>query len=93
MYSLVVAIHIFVSLFLIIVVLLQTGKGASIGAVFGSGSSHTLFGSAGPTSFLAKLTAICAVIFMVTSIYLAYFTVPGRESTIVNTIERQIPKK
>ncbi len=87
MYSLVVAIHVFVSIFLILVVLLQTGKGASIGAVFGSGSSHTLFGSAGPTSFLAKLTAVCAVIFMVTSMYLAYFTVPRTTSTIVNQME------
>ena len=93
MYSVVVIIHIFVSLFLIVVVLLQTGKGASIGAVFGSGSSHTLFGSAGPTSFLAKLTAICAVIFMVTSMYLAYFAVPRTGSTVVNEIEAHTQKR
>src|SRR3989304_5686490 len=74
MYTLIVILHIIVSLALILIILLQTGKGADIGAVFGGGSSQTLFGSSGPTSFLSKLTAAAAVIFMITSLFLAYFS-------------------
>ena len=72
MYTAVIILHILVSIFLVIVVLLQAGKGASIGASFGGSSSQTLFGSAGPATFLSKITAGCAVIFMVTSLYLTY---------------------
>jgi len=74
MYTLVVILHIVVSVALILIILLQTGKGADIGAVFGGGSSQTLFGSSGPTSFLSKMTAAAAVIFMLTSLFLAYFS-------------------
>ena len=74
MYTLIVVLHIAVSLALILIILLQTGKGADIGAVFGGGSSQTLFGSSGPTSFLGKITGAAAVIFMLTSLFLAYFS-------------------
>ena len=60
----VIVIHIIVSLALICIVLLQHGKGAGIGAAFG-GSSQTVFGSTGAAPFLAKLTAVAAVLFMV----------------------------
>lgn len=72
-YPIVVTIHVLVSIALILIILLQTGKGADIGAVFGGGSSNTLFGSSGPTSFLSKLTAGAAIVFMFTSLFLAYF--------------------
>jgi preprotein translocase subunit SecG len=65
-------VHILVCFLLIMIVLLQTGKGADIGAAFGGGSSQTLFGSAGPAGFFTKITTAVAVIFMVTSIGLAY---------------------
>ena len=78
MHTLIIIVHIIVSLALILIILLQTGKGADIGAVFGGGSSQTLFGSSGPTSFLSKLTAGAAVVFMLTSLYLAY---SGRRPT------------
>jgi preprotein translocase subunit SecG len=65
-------VHITVCILLILIVLLQTGKGADIGAAFGGGSSQTLFGSAGPAGFFTKITTGVAVIFMVTSIGLAY---------------------
>ena len=74
MYTLIVILHVIVSVALILVILLQTGKGSDIGAVFGGGSSQTLFGSTGPTSFLSKLTAGAAIIFMLTSLFLAYFS-------------------
>ena len=83
MYTLIVILHIIVSLALILIILLQTGKGADIGAVFGGGSSQTLFGSSGPTSFLSKLTAAAAVIFMITSLFLAYFSGSRPASSIM----------
>lgn len=69
---LLVIIHIIVSVFLIGVVLLQRGKGADMGASFGSTSSQTVFGSRGPGNFLSKLTTIAAVIFILTSFSLAF---------------------
>jgi preprotein translocase subunit SecG len=69
-------IHIMVSLFLIAVVLLQSGKGAEMGAAFG-GSSQTLFGSRGAATFLSKMTTISAIVFMVTSLLLAVVTTKG----------------
>ncbi|MEK6584023.1 MAG: preprotein translocase subunit SecG [Nitrospirota bacterium] len=69
---LLVIIHIIVSIFLIGVVLLQRGKGANMGASFGSTSSQTVFGSRGPGNFMSKLTTIAAVIFILTSFSLAF---------------------
>ncbi len=57
---------------LIMIVLLQTGKGTDMGAAFGGGSSQALFGSTGASTFLSKATAIAAVMFMLTSLCLAY---------------------
>jgi preprotein translocase subunit SecG len=65
------AIHVLACLFLIAVVLLQTGKGADMGAVFGGGS-QTLFGSGGAGNFLTRLTTGTAIAFMVTSLILTY---------------------
>ena len=65
-------LHVMVCLVLVIVVLLQHGKGADIGAVFGGGASSTVFGSRGAGNFLTKLTTASALIFMVTSLSLAY---------------------
>lgn len=64
-------IHVVACFFLIIVVLLQTGKGADMGAVFG-GSSQTVFGSGGAGNLLTRLTTYTAVIFMVTSLFLTW---------------------
>ena len=64
-------LHVLACLFLIVVVLLQTGKGADMGAVFGGGS-QTLFGSSGAGNFLTKLTTGTAILFMVTSLILTY---------------------
>jgi len=65
------AIHVLACFFLIVVVLLQTGKGADMGAVFGGGS-QTLFGSSGAGNFLTKLTTGTAIAFMATSLILTY---------------------
>lgn len=70
-------LHITVAVFLILVVLLQTGKGAEMGAAFG-GASQTLFGGGGPAGFMAKLTTSAAVLFMITSLSLAYVSSGSR---------------
>ncbi len=69
--TIIVLIHILVCFALILIVLLQAGKGAEMGAAFG-GASQTLFGSAGAMGFLSKLTAVAAAIFMVTSLLLTF---------------------
>ncbi len=67
-----VVLHIIVCLALIMIVLLQTGKGADMGAAFGGGASQTLFGATGASTFLSKMTTAAAILFMVTSLTLAY---------------------
>ena len=71
---LLIIIHILVCIALIMIVLLQTGKGADMGAAFGGGSSQTLFGSTGASTFLSKATTGAAILFMVTSLTLAYLS-------------------
>jgi preprotein translocase subunit SecG len=73
MLTAVAIIHVLVSVALIFIVLLQTGRGSEIGAAFGSGASQTLFGSSGTSGFMTKVTTAAVVIFMVTSLALAYF--------------------
>jgi preprotein translocase subunit SecG len=68
------SVHIIVSIALIIIVLLQAGKGADLGATFGTGASQSLFGAGGGGSFLGKLTATAAIIFMITCLSLAYLS-------------------
>ena len=63
------AVHLLLCVLLILVILLQVGKGADMGAVFG-GSSQTVFGTTGGTTFLTKLTVILAVLFVCSSVYL-----------------------
>src|SRR5512139_3910968 len=87
---LLVIIHVIVCVALIMIVLLQTGKGADIGAAFGGGSSQTLFGSAGPGGFLTKITTGVAIIFMVTSIGLAYMY---SHRTGTSTIKETQPRR
>jgi preprotein translocase subunit SecG len=86
-------IHVIACIVLILVVLLQAGKGASMGAAFG-GSSQTVFGSSGPGTFLGKVTSAIAIIFMVTSLILSYLAV-HKGSSLLNATpqrtERKIP--
>jgi len=78
-------IHILACFFLIVVVLLQTGKGADMGAVFGGGS-QTLFGSGGAGNFLTRLTTATAIIFMVTSLILTYGQTPSSTSRLLEKL-------
>jgi len=79
MISIVVALHITVCILLILIVLLQSGKGAEMGVSLGGGAGQTLFGATGPATLLTKVTTVVAVIFMVTSLTLAYMS--GHQST------------
>ena len=72
MYQLILMIHVIIAMVLIGLVLIQHGKGADIGAAFGSGASNTLFGSQGTGSFLFKLTGGLALTFFATSLVLSY---------------------
>src|SRR5919112_969828 len=78
-------VHVIVCIGLILVVLLQTGKGAEIGAVFGGGSSSTIFGSSGAGNFLTKLTTAMAIVFMITSLTLGYFAGQRPSATIFDS--------
>ncbi|MDM8518273.1 preprotein translocase subunit SecG [Desulfobacterales bacterium HSG16] len=69
-----IVLHIIVCIALILIVLLQTGKGAEMGAAFGGGGGQALFGSSGATTFLSKATTMAAILFMITSLGLAYLT-------------------
>ena len=78
-------IHVVACLFLIVVVLLQTGKGADMGAVFGGGS-QTLFGSGGAGNFLTRLTTGTAIAFMITSLILTYGASRTPTSRLLNRL-------
>jgi len=77
--TIILVIHIFTTIALITLVMLQTGKGAEAGAAFGGGASSTVFGSHGAGSFLTRSTAILATVFFITSLSLAYLS--GRVTT------------
>jgi preprotein translocase subunit SecG len=85
--TIIVTVHVLVCIALILIVLLQAGKGAEMGAAFG-GASQTIFGSAGAMGFLTKLTTVAAIIFMITSLLLT-FSSTKRASTIMK--ERPAP--
>jgi len=87
MQIIVILFHVLACLGLIMIVLLQRGKGADLGAAFG-GSSQTVFGSQGAGGFLTKLTTVVAVLFMFTSLGLAYLSSHGSQATVMGGTEQ-----
>jgi len=87
MQLIIIAVHLLVCIALILIVLLQRGKGANMGAVFG-GSSQAVFGGAGATSFLHKVTVAAAIIFMLTSLGLAFLFGKGKTSSIMKGVSQ-----
>ncbi|VAX09955.1 Protein translocase membrane subunit SecG [hydrothermal vent metagenome] len=79
MQTILVAVHLLLSIGLIGLVLIQHGKGADAGAAFGSGSSSTVFGAQGAGTFLSRTTAVLATLFFITSMALAYYAMQGTE--------------
>jgi preprotein translocase subunit SecG len=82
--SVVIAIHIVVCIVLVVIILLQQGKGADVGAVFG-GSSSTVFGASGAGNALTKATWALATAFFATSIFLAYASTQRVTGSIFNS--------
>jgi preprotein translocase subunit SecG len=78
-----IILHVVVCIALIMIVLLQTGKGADMGAAFGGGGSNTLFGATGASTFLGKLTTAAAIVFMLTSLALAYMAANRTSSSVL----------
>lgn len=85
--TLILVIHVIVCVTLVLMILLQSGKGADIGAVFGGGSSTTVFGAAGAATFLSKVTIVAAITFMCTSIILTYFS--GKSAKVQESLITQ----
>jgi len=90
MENLLTIVHVIVCLFLVGIVLLQHGKGADIGATFG-GSSQSLFGTEGPLPLLNKITTAIAVIFMLTSVTLAYMSSQTSKSSVMSGVSVSQP--
>ncbi len=85
MQTFIITIFILVSIALIVVVLLQSGKGADIGAVFGGAGGQALFGSSGPVDFLNKATWVLAIIFMILALTIGYFGFKSPQKSIMDT--------
>ena len=90
LYSVLVVLHIFMSVFLIIVVLLQAGKGAGLAGLFGSGVDN-VFGGQGVDKPLSIFTTICAALFMVTCLSLSYMSRSGVSSSVTDKLPANMP--
>jgi preprotein translocase subunit SecG len=82
-------VHVFVCLFLMLVVLLQQGKGGGMGAAFGGGATQQVFGGRGAGNILTRATAVCAATFMLTSVTLAYVASAGDRDLKAHIVEEQ----
>ena len=81
LFSLALTLHVLAAVGIVGLVLVQHGKGADMGATFGSGASGSLFGAAGSANFLSRTTAVLAVVFFLTSLSLAYFASNAPKTT------------
>ena len=93
--TLILTVHVLVALGIIFLVLLQHGKGADMGAAFGSGSSGSLFGATGSANFLSRTTAALAVVFFLTSLGLAYLATnkPKTGGGVLDAVKTQPAEK
>ena len=92
LYYAITTLHVIVCVILVLVVLLQSGKGADLAGAFGGGATQTAFGSRGPASFLSKMTTIAAVLFMITSIGLSMITNKTEAKSVLETTKQQSAK-
>ena len=88
MTTILIVVHVIVCFFLICIVLLQHGKGADVGASFG-GSNQSLFGTEGPLPLLNKITTFAAIVFMGTSIALAYLSAHKTSGSVMTELKAQ----
>mgnify|MGYP001811836264 CR=1 FL=1 len=88
MESILVVVHLFLAIGLVALILIQHGKGADMGAAFGSGASASVFGARGASNFLSRTTGILAALFFATSLALAYFAMQSREpATLMEDVQ------
>lgn len=90
METLVWVAHVVLAATLVVLVLLQQGKGADMGAAFGSGSAGSLFGSSGSATFLSRMTSFTAAMFFITSMSLTYFSANQTDSDSVMSLIQEI---
>ena len=90
MHTVIIILHVICTLFLILVILLQTGKGAAMGSGLGGGSSQTMFGSSGAGNFLTKMTTAIATLFMITSLTLATMSSKEKSRSIMPDEEKPL---
>ncbi len=91
-------INVTLAIILVILVILQQGKGSDLGSAFGGGSSNSIFGAVGPSNFLGKITSIIAAIFLISCLAQAYFLKQNNtqeifdiEDSVVTDIEQEVP--
>ena len=91
-------INVTLAIILVILVILQQGKGSDLGSAFGGGSSNSIFGAVGPSNFLGKITSIIAAIFLVSCLAQAYFLKQNNtqeifdiEDSVVTDNEQEVP--
>ena len=89
--TIVLVVQILTALFMIGLILLQHGKGADMGAAFGSGASGSLFGATGSANFLSRTTAILAAVFFACTLLLAYFSHSVKPAGSGSVLERTVP--
>jgi preprotein translocase subunit SecG len=83
-------VHVLVAISLVGLVLLQHGKGADMGAAFGSGASGSLFGASGSANFLSRTTAVLAAVFFLTSMGLTYFAAKGHGQVAKPVVQQPV---
>ena len=90
-FTLILVVDVIVALCIIGLVLLQHGKGADVGAAFGSGASGSLFGASGSANFLSRTTAVLAAVFFLTTFVLAYLVThkPRTGGGVMDTVKEQ----
>jgi preprotein translocase subunit SecG len=85
--TLVWVVHVVAAVLLVVLVLMQHGKGADMGAAFGSGSAGSLFGASGSANFLSRSTAIAATVFFITSLTLTYlYSHVGKQQGVMDKV-------
>ena len=88
METLVWVVHVITAIVLIGLVLMQHGKGADMGAAFGTGSAGSLFGSSGSANFLSRSTAVAATLFFITSLLLTYlYSHPAQQQGVMDKVK------
>ena len=88
MHTLVIVLHVLAAVAIVVLVLLQHGKGADMGAAFGSGSAGSLFGSSGAANFLSRSTGVLAAVFFATSLGLTFLSSsPSKSGGVTEAIK------